>query len=158
MTFAQIRSFLSCRTPKRCAANVIVLVLVFGWVVPAPREWLMEHLRRMTGNPAAIGPWRDWDKPTEPRELEAYNFAHSIKLPDSLPKPVPFNFLRYWYLDHGRVSYEYFQHLCNTEAGEYIFKTVDKVEGLYQMRPMPKRTEALMKDRYGFEDPADWSQ
>jgi hypothetical protein len=29
----------------------------------------------------------------------------------------------------------YFDHLCKTEAGEFIYKTVDNVEGLYQMRP-----------------------
>lgn len=158
MNLSRVRSFLNCRNPRRCAANACVILLVVFWVVPPARELAFEYLGRLAGDPTVIGPWREWDKPTDPRELEAYNFAHSIQLPDSLPKPVPFNFLRYWYLDHGRVSYEYFQHLCNTEAGEYIFKTVDKVEGLYQMRPMPKRTEELMKDRYGFEDPADWSQ
>lgn len=107
--------------------------------------------------------WRDWDKPSDPRELEAYHFAHAIKLPDSLPKPVPFDFRPYENTffhrnaeAEGRVAY--FKHLCATEAGEYIFKTVDKVDGLYQMRPMPKRSTPLMQDRYGFEDPADWSQ
>ncbi len=128
--------------------------------------------------------WRDWDKPSDPRELEAYHFAHAIKLPDSLPKPVPFDFQLNgqfsWtdylidYLKHQpgwllmpfdyegelrrRVRVAYFDHLCKTEAGEFIYKTVDKVDGLYQMRPMPRRSTPLMQDRYGFEDPADWSQ
>jgi hypothetical protein len=35
---------------------------------------------------------------------------------------------------------------------------VDKVEGIYQMRAMPKRSDKAMTDRYDFEDPADWSQ
>jgi hypothetical protein len=35
---------------------------------------------------------------------------------------------------------------------------VDKVEGIYQMRAMPKREDKVMTDRYAFEDPADWSQ
>jgi hypothetical protein len=34
---------------------------------------------------------------------------------------------------------------------------VDKVEGIYQMRAMPKRSDKVMMDRYAFEDPADWS-
>lgn len=111
----------------------------------------------------AKGTWRDWDKPTDPRELEAYTFAHNLKLPDSLPKPVPFDFKPYTNTlfnskaeAAGRLAY--FNHLCKTEAGEFIYKTVDKVDGLYQMRPMPKRSTPLMQDRYGFEDPADWSQ
>lgn len=78
-----------------------------------------------------------------------------------VPQPQAFNFVwarfksLFWLDEPVRV--QYFKHLCDTEAGEYIYKTVDKVEGIYQMRPMPKRSEALMKDRYGFEDPADWT-
>jgi len=142
---------------RRFVIYALAALLIGLLIIPPPRELAVEYLRRLTGSRLAIGPWRDWDKPTDPRELEAYHLAHSIQLPDSLPKPVPFPFWKYWYFDHRRISYEYFQHLCKTEAGEYIFKTVDKVEGLYQMRPMPKRTEALMYDRYGFEDPANWS-
>lgn len=78
-----------------------------------------------------------------------------------VPDPVPFSFAwarfkSLFGLDEP-VRVQYFNHLCETEAAEYIYKRVDKVEGIYQMRPMPKRTEALMQDRYGFENPADWS-
>ncbi|MEW5994740.1 MAG: hypothetical protein AB1744_10135, partial [Candidatus Zixiibacteriota bacterium] len=102
-------------------------------------------------------PWRDWDKPTDPRELAAYEHAHSLELPDSLPRPVPFDFTPYLLSNRRTTAVAYFEHLCATEAGEYIFKTVEDVEGLYQMRAMPKRSNKVLRDRYGFEDPADWS-
>jgi hypothetical protein len=41
-----------------------------------------------------------------------------------------------WRAMVGRM---YFDHLCKTEAGEFIYKTVDNVEGLYQMRPRDPR-------------------
>src|SRR4051812_17787766 len=33
------------------------------------------------------------------------------------------------------IGKKYFEHLCETEAGEFIYRTVDNVEGVYQMRP-----------------------
>ncbi|MDR3158083.1 MAG: hypothetical protein LBU11_03550 [Zoogloeaceae bacterium] len=101
--------------------------------------------------------WRDWDRPTDPRELEAYEYAHSLKLPDSLPQPAPFSFARHLLSNRRTTAVAYFDHLCATEAGEYIFRTVDKVEGIYQMRAMPGMFDKVMTDRYAFEDPADWS-
>jgi hypothetical protein len=48
----------------------------------------------------------------------------------------------------------YFDHLCETEAGEFIYKTVDNVEGLYQMRPRdPKDYLDRMKAGDVPEDP-----
>jgi hypothetical protein len=92
--------------------------------------------------------------------LEAYNFAHSLELPlgRGLPDPERFRFEDYRQMPHRATAAAYFYQLCAREAGEYIFRTVDKVEGIYQMRAMPKRTEEILRDRYGFEDPADWSQ
>lgn len=40
---------------------------------------------------------------------------------------------------YGEISYAYFQHKCETEAGEFIYRTVNNVEGLYQMRPRDPR-------------------
>jgi hypothetical protein len=96
---------------------------------------------------------REWDKPTDPRELEAYNFAHSLELPDSLPEPVPFDFSRYTSSRRHTTATAYFKHLCETEAGDYVFKTVDKVEGLYQMRPRSVATQEEFRDLYRMEDP-----
>lgn len=158
MNFSKLKSWIACRNPQHCVAKLLVVALMMIMITPVGREWLIESLGRLHGEPPVVGEWRDWDKPSDPRELGAYNFAHAIKLPDSLPKPVPFNFTRHLLDNRSITAGAYFQHLCDTEAGEYIFKTVDKVDGLYQMRPMPGRTTELMRDRYGFEDPADWSQ
>lgn len=34
----------------------------------------------------------------------------------------------------GEIAYWYFLYKCKTQAGEFIYKTVDNVEGIYQMR------------------------
>ena len=34
---------------------------------------------------------------------------------------------------------EYFKHKCDTEAGEFIYRTVENVEGVFQMRPREPR-------------------
>ena len=104
------------------------------------------------GNPQDRG----WNIPTDPQEKAAYDYAHSLKLPDSVPKPVPFNFtlarIKALWPSNPSVSDQYFEHLCKTEAGEYIFKTVENVEGVYQMRPRSEPGE-LDYDRYAPEEP-----
>jgi hypothetical protein len=161
MTQAQTTLLARCRQQWQqhrlrslCVTLGAILVLT-----PMGREWMAFALMR--GKWSVPKGWpvkqRDWDKPIDPRELEAYNYAHSLKLPESLPKPVPFNFARHLFSNRRTTAVAYFDHLCATEAGEYIFKTVDKVEGIYQMRAMPKREDKVMEDVYTFEDPADWS-
>ena len=72
-------------------------------------------------------------------------FAHSIKIPNPVPKDSGYR--------KGMSSQEYFDHLCKTEAGEFIFKTVDGVEGFYFMRPPKRPTDADLMDRYKLEAP-----
>ena len=105
---------------------------------------------------------RGWNIPTDPQEKAAYDYAHSLQLPDSVPKPVPFNFMKarvkaLW-PGNPSVSDQYFEHLCKTEAGEYIFKTVENVQGIFQMRPRQVPGE-LDYDRYAPEEPTGlgWS-
>ncbi|WP_415903891.1 hypothetical protein ACMXYW_09625 [Neptuniibacter sp. QD48_55] len=54
----------------------------------------------------------------------------------------------------GEQAYQYFKHKCETEAGEFIYRTVDDVEGLYQMRLRDPR-DYFDRMRYGDipEDP-----
>ena len=83
-------------------------------------------------------------KPADPLATEEGRFAHSIKIPspvlaDSGYKP-------------GMTSQEYFDHLCKTEAGEFIYKTVDGVAGIYQMRPRHQAPDAA-NHLYALEDP-----
>ena len=53
----------------------------------------------------------------------------------------------------GMSAKEYFGHLCKTEAGEFIYKTVEDVDGIYQMRPREHVTDKMLQDRYFLEDP-----
>ncbi len=104
------------------------------------------------------GSERGWDIPTAPQEKAAYDYAHRLKLPDSVPQPVPFNFwkarLKALWPWNPNVSEQYFDHLCKTEAGEYIFKTVENVEGVFQMRPSSVRFQSgLDLERYRMEAP-----
>jgi len=53
----------------------------------------------------------------------------------------------------GMSSEEYFKALCETEAGEFIYKTVDEVEGFYEIRPRVEESDYALSDRYVVEDP-----
>ena len=92
---------------------------------------------------------------------EAGNQAHALVLPDGLPKPVPFNFSQARWralnplADHDSVSRQYWKHLCDTEAGQFIFKTVEGVDGLAYMRRSPVTDEsAADEDPWLYEAPA----
>jgi hypothetical protein len=65
-------------------------------------------------------------KSANPLATEEGRFAHSIKIPNPVPVDSGYK--------PGMTSQEYFDHLCKTEAGEFIYKTVENVEGLYMMR------------------------
>src|SRR5205807_1234939 len=84
-------------------------------------------------------------------------FAHSIQLPDAVPKPVPFDFAKAKMMAalpaKASVSEQYFEHLCSTEAGEFVLKTVEDVQGLYFMRPPNQPTDADLMERYKLEAP-----
>lgn len=53
----------------------------------------------------------------------------------------------------GMTSKQYFEALCQAEAGEFIYKTVENVEGVYQVRPRANESTAAFEDRYVIEDP-----
>jgi hypothetical protein len=89
---------------------------------------------------------------------EEGRIAHSLKLPDSVPKTVPFDFNKAawqaWKPGTPKVAVQYFKHLCATEAGEWIFKKVKDVEGFYFARPIVKVLDTdFMKDPFGPEMP-----
>jgi hypothetical protein len=101
-------------------------------------------------------PFVEWDIPADPKEKAAYDLAHSIQLPDSVPKPQPFRFCKTEFLGlcfQKATGREYFEHLCRTEAGEYIFNTVEGVEGIYQMRQRKEATSEELHSLYRMEDP-----
>jgi hypothetical protein len=51
------------------------------------------------------------------------------------------------------TSEEYFHHLCNAEAGEFVFRKVQDVDGLVQLRPLERPTDDELKSRYALEHP-----
>lgn len=84
-------------------------------------------------------------KPADPLATEEGRFAHSIKIPNPLPEDSGYK--------PGMTTKEYFDHLCKNEAGEFIFKTVENVEGVLQMRSRADATDYEMMHLYALEDP-----
>ncbi len=116
-------------------------------------------------------PWKEFVKtdghaneiPIEWLATEAGRFAHSIRLPDSIPQTVPFDFTaaRWRALKPGSksVARQYWEHLCATEAGSFILKPVENVDGFFFMRPVGGATEQQNNDRWKLEAPglqASW--
>lgn len=85
-------------------------------------------------------------KPADPLATEEGRFAHSIKIPNPVPADSGYK--------PGMMPEQYFEHLCKTEAGEFIYKTVENVEGLYMMRPRESaKNDYLLEHLYAMEDP-----
>jgi hypothetical protein len=71
--------------------------------------------------------------------------AHSIKVPDPVPKDSGYR--------KGMTAEQYFHHLCKTQAGEFIYRTAENVDGFQFMRPPKRPTDQDLKDRYNLEAP-----
>ena len=84
-------------------------------------------------------------KPADPLATEEGRFAHSIQIPNPVPADSGYK--------PSMTSEQYFEHLCKTEAGEFIYKTVENVEGLYMMRPRKEATDYELEHLYALEDP-----
>ena len=84
-------------------------------------------------------------KPAEPLATEEGRFAHSIKIPNPVPDDSGYK--------PGMTTKEYFEHLCKTEAGVFIFKAIENVEGIMQMRPRTEATDYMLQHLYVLEDP-----
>lgn len=84
-------------------------------------------------------------KPADPLATEEGRFAHSIKIPNPVPADSGYK--------PGMTPEQYFDHLCKTEAGEFIYRTVENVEGLYQMRPRTEAADDELEHLYTLEDP-----
>jgi len=84
-------------------------------------------------------------QPADPLATEEGRFAHSIKIPNPVPADSGYK--------PGMTPEQYFEHLCKTEAGEFIYKTVENVEGLYMMRPRKEASDYELEHLYALEDP-----
>ena len=72
-------------------------------------------------------------------------FAHDLKIPNPVPADAGYK--------EGMKPVEYYQLLCDKEAGEFTFKTVNGVDGLYFARPPVDPTDDDLKDRWKVEHP-----
>lgn len=84
--------------------------------------------------------------------------AHDLVLPPEVPKPVPFDFDAadgpwFWPKSDWEVAKAYFNHLCSTEAGEWIFEKKTDVEGLYFARPVGAIRNSYLSNLYAVEAP-----
>lgn len=68
------------------------------------------------------------DKRWDPNADEFSRYAHSIKLPAPYDKPQA-------QYKEGMTSKQYFEELCAKEAGQWIFKKAQGVQGVLQARP-----------------------
>lgn len=82
-------------------------------------------------------------KPADPLATEEGRFAYSIKLPAPHDKPK----VQY---RKGMSAESYFKELCEKAEGDFVFRTVEGVEGIKIMRPQPKETGVpLWNEAYG---------
>jgi hypothetical protein len=72
-------------------------------------------------------------------------FAHSIELPQALPGYSGYR--------AGMTHEQYFDHLCSSEAGAFVYKTVAGIDGFYFMRPPREPTDDDLQDLYKLEAP-----
>jgi hypothetical protein len=86
-------------------------------------------------------------KAADPSATEEGRFAHSIKIPNPVPEDSGYK--------PGMTSEQYFDLLCRTEAGEFIYKTAENVEGIYMMRPRKEASDYELEHLYALEDPYD---
>ena len=66
-------------------------------------------------------------KPANPLATPEGRFAQSIKIPNPIPANSDYR--------PRMTSQEYFDHVCKTQAGEFIYKKIENVRGIYMMRP-----------------------
>jgi hypothetical protein len=84
-------------------------------------------------------------QPADPLATEEGRFAHAIQIPNPVPEDSGYK--------PGMTPKEYFDHLCKTEAGEFIYKTMENVDGLYLMRTRKRPTDYEMEHLYDLEAP-----
>jgi hypothetical protein len=86
-------------------------------------------------------------KPADPLATEEGRFAYSIQL------PPPHDKSKVEYRS-GMSAESYFKELCEKAEGDFVFRTVEGVEGIKIMRPQPDiRSTPPLWDEYGWLSP-----
>lgn len=87
----------------------------------------------------------------EQPEYRPYPDVPPIKWPEP-PIPLVYEQMKKKYL--AVTEKNYFEELCKAEAGEFVYRTVEDVEGIYQVRPRATEIDNnRQEDRYVIEDP-----
>jgi hypothetical protein len=60
---------------------------------------------------------------------------------------------QYWDKLSFKSDVAYVQELCAKDGGDKIFRVVDNVEGIYQIKPRAEVKDADWRDQYGLPDP-----
>lgn len=107
---------------------------------PSPHVWKAFVTTRGHANPIPA----QWVATPEGR------FAHDLVIPNPVPADSGYR--------KGMSAEEYYRHLCDTEAGDFIFKTVDNVEGVYFARPPKSPSDQELMDRWKLEHPLQESK
>jgi hypothetical protein len=128
-----------------CAAGLSVKNDTPGQRFERAMKQLAENCARNPPKPGDATCDRLKLKPADPLATEEGRFAHSIKIPNPVPADSGYK--------PGMTPEQYFEHLCKTEAGEFIYKTVENVEGLYMMRPVKRATDYELEHLYALEAP-----
>lgn len=91
-------------------------------------------------------------------DTEEARVAHNMKLPDAVAKTVPFEFdkarWKAWLPGVPEAGKQYFKHLYDTEAGEWLLKKAPPQSGIYNARPMRRYNTAEAQARFDLEAPA----
>ena len=123
--------------PMRMAALLFGLLLSSACFAQAKKPYQWTQFVQVDGQPEPV--------PVEWVSTPEGKFAHSIKIPNPVPKDSGYR----WTMS----AKAYFEHLCKQEAGEFIFKTVKNVEGFYFARSPARPTDDDLKDRRKLEAP-----
>ncbi len=111
----------------------------YGAVVPRedkpPHKWT--KFLAVAGQPEPV--------PAEWVATPEGQYAHSIVLPDPLPKDSGYR----WTMS----ATDYFLHLCEKEAGEFVYRKAIGVRGFFFARPPLVPDDRTVADRYLLEAP-----
>jgi hypothetical protein len=124
---------------KSIAAGVVALIALTGCsALPQPTQgsgWTEFADLPTHNNPIP----RRWIATSEGR------FAHELKIPNPVSADAGYR--------AGMTSVDYYLHLCATEAGEFKFRTVSGVKGIFFARPPAPPTDQDLMDRWVLEHP-----
>jgi hypothetical protein len=119
------------------------------------------------GKPVPVteaSPWKEFvpvkgqalPVPVQWLQSEEARIAHDLVVPKEAQLFVPFDFKaaerKAWFFGPS-VAYQYWQHLCDYEAGEWIFEQTEPQEGLYDARPVKIFDESQRASMYFYESP-----